>query len=206
MSGMMNMLVGAVAGGITPVVNTYTTSQTITAPAGAVQAVAELFGTTGAGGQPFIYGKLSNNTADGGSGACGGYAKSTIAITGGQTLVFTAGTPGTYPNGTGTASTLASGTKVIGTMTANGGGGGGDGSASIGGTGGTGGTASGGTDTNATGTAGNNGGVNAGFTTGPTMVGVNGSSNAGGTGGGTSGGTALAGTAGNGAKLVVQWS
>lgn len=97
----------------------YSSTQTITIPAGATKAGIELWGGCGgggAGGGTFAYG---------GSGS-GGLQKYLTGLTPGNTLAFTRGAGGVGANGStagaGGNSTLASGTQTITTLTASGGG------------------------------------------------------------------------------------
>jgi hypothetical protein len=142
--------IGAAAGGLVAF-NSYSSSQTITIPAGATKAMVELWGGTGGSGG--ISGSYQSTT--GGSGAGGFLRKFLTGMTAGNTLALmigAAGAAGTASpltaGGNGGSSTLASGTQTIGTLT----GGGSPGTASAPGTvypnsdnsGGAGGTASGG--------------------------------------------------------------
>lgn len=93
----------------------FTSSQTITIPTNATKAIARMWG--GSGGS-------AGNTSSG-SGAPGSLIKLLTGLTPGNTLIFTCGAAGaagvgTGAGGNGTASTLASGTQTIGTLTANG--------------------------------------------------------------------------------------
>jgi len=100
----------------------YAASQTITIPVGAHRAWVRMWGGTGAsgaGGAPYGYAVYAPGT-----GAAGYLEKLLKNLTPGNTLIFTRGTAGvvgaTSPGNNGTASTLASGTQTIGTLTANG--------------------------------------------------------------------------------------
>jgi hypothetical protein len=144
--------------------NYYSSSQTITIPAGATKAVIELWG--GAGGSGNASTGPNQIAACGGGGAGGFLIKNLSGLTAGNTLIYTAGAAGpggpivpyaAHDGGPGGASSLASGTQTISTLTANGGAGGinawnaGNGTA-----GGAGGTATGG-DLNITGATGQKG-------------------------------------------------
>lgn len=129
--------------------NAYTTagSGTETVPSGASNVVIEIWGGGGGGGGG------DGNITKGGGGGGAGYARSSYACSGGQTIAYTVGAGGSNAgvnNGAGfagTQSSASSGTLSITTMTAHGGAGGtGDGSANS-----NGGSASGGNQANATG-------------------------------------------------------
>jgi hypothetical protein len=100
-------------------INFYTSSQTITIPAGATKAFVQMSGASGGSGG------VSNNVS-GGSGAGGYLEKYLTALTAGNTLVYTQGAAGTAgaagnsTGGNGGVTTLASGTQAIGTLTCNG--------------------------------------------------------------------------------------
>src|SRR5882762_1878560 len=101
--------------------NAYTGSQTITIPAGATKALVKMSGSTGGSG-----GINANGTgaATGGTGGAAYLEKYLTGLTPGNTLAYTegaggaAGTSGGGNAGNGTASTLASGTQSISTLTA----------------------------------------------------------------------------------------
>lgn len=125
---------------------------TETAPANIVQVVAEVWGAPGGGGS-----QSGSSSKCGGSGASGGYARTTHACSGGQTFTFTVGIGGAFTpaaaGDNGTASSISS--SLFATMTANGGAGGGVGTNGTQGAAGTpAGTASGGVDVNTTGKVG----------------------------------------------------
>lgn len=108
--------------GLTPSFQKFIANGTFTIPTGIVAVKVTLIGGGGAGGG----GTVSNN---GGGGASGGYAvKYLTGLTPGNTITVTVGAGGTGVSGTtgnsGSASTIASGTQTITTVTANGGGGG----------------------------------------------------------------------------------
>lgn len=116
-------------------INNYTTSQTITIPAGATKAYIKLAGGGASGG-------AANQGGTGGGGG-GGLFKYLTGLTPGNTLALTIGTGGAGvgsggAGNNGNNSTLASGTQTISTLTASGG---------TGGTSSTNGTASGGAAT-----------------------------------------------------------
>ena len=168
------------------VLHVYTTgtAATETAPSGTSNVVIENWGGPGGGG-----GGYNGSGRDGGGGGGPGYSRTSIAASGGQTLIYTVGAKGSggtvgNPGTAGTASTVSSGTLTITTMTANGGALGSPGLSGSGGAGGAGGTASGGTAANTTGgngaAGGNAGSPGAG---GTAPAGVNSSGNAGGYGG-----------------------
>ena len=163
-------------------VNVYTSSQTITVPAGATRARVHMAG--GSGG--------AQNWGTGGA-APGALMKWLTGLTPGNTLVFTRGAAGAATPTAGGASTLASGTQTIATLTANGGG------VGNGGTNGgmsTGGTASGG-DINITGQSGMSSPVDATPTLYPAQGGVSGF--------GLVKGADAVGVAGEGGILIVEW-
>lgn len=176
---------------------TYSSTQTITIPAGATKAFARMWGATGGSGG--VAGGSTGPT--GGTGAAGYLEKYLTGLTPANTLAYTQGAAGAAgantgtAGGNGTASTLASGTQTIGTLTANGS----NGSAgdTVGGaTAGTaGGTASGG-DVNITGSSSFPVALGSTFVPGMSLfssgvVGVAGS--------------ATAGKAGNSGGLVIFW-
>ena len=140
-------------GAFTPVLRTYTSGSSVTetAPTGATNVVIEVWGGGGGGGHG--QGRIITCTnVPGYAGGSSGYARSSYAVSGGQTLVYTVGAAGAgaatigSTGSTGGASTVSSGTKAVTTMTVNGGGGSQDGT-----TYGAGGTASGGNAVNTTG-------------------------------------------------------
>jgi hypothetical protein len=106
--------------------NSYAVSQTITIPAGATKAMVELWGGSGGSGGC----SSSYQCTSGPTGAAGFLRKLLTGLTAGNTLVLTlgaagtAGAPGTNNNptggGNGGASTLASGSQTIGTLTSGG--------------------------------------------------------------------------------------
>lgn len=95
--------------------NVYSSSQTITIPAGATACFVRMVG--GCGG--------NNGASTTGGGGAGALEKYLSSITAGNTLSFTAGAAGT--SGNGGNSVLSSGTQSITTLTAGGGGYGGSG-------------------------------------------------------------------------------
>lgn len=150
------------AGGFTAFTQQITAAGTgtITVPSGATSVVIEAIGASGNSGA-----ELTDNCANTyfpGDGGSGGLARSaSIPCSGGQTLNYTVGNPGS-------ATTVSSGTLSITTLTANSGGNGGAvtgysflGCTGTNGNAGVGGTASGGS-TNITGNAGGTGGVGGG--------------------------------------------
>ena len=99
----------------------YTSSQTITAPAGASKAIVRMRGASGGSG---------SNTLGTGFGSQGGSAGGYLeefwsSVTAGQTVVYTQGAGGVAGSGSvggnGGTTTLASGTMTISTLTCNGG-------------------------------------------------------------------------------------
>lgn len=166
--------------GFTPVLVTYTsgTSVTETAPAGATNVVVEVWGGGGGGHRG------DSAPTQGFSGGAAGYSRTSMAISGGQTLIYTVGPGGKGQDATasvnGTASTVSSGTATITTMTANGGGRA-TGILSGFGIAGTGGAATGGTVVNTTGTAGDQTGSNIAAPVGvnANLTGTNGAGGAG---------------------------
>lgn len=106
----------------TPVTRTYNTvgSAVETAPAGCSNVIIAVWGGGGSGEGVGRYGLYGGD-----GGGSGGYAQSSYAITGGQTLNYTVGGGGLgviSGSNPGTASSASSGSKAITTMTANGGG------------------------------------------------------------------------------------
>jgi len=132
-----------------------TGSGTVTIPAAPISAVIEVWGGGGGGG----FGIEGVGDNGGGGGGAGGYSKTTLALSGAdaaKTILYTVGARGTGsntpdPGNTGGTSTVSSGTYTITPMIALGGGGGTSDANTIQGQGG---TASGGSDTNTTGTGG----------------------------------------------------
>jgi hypothetical protein len=197
---------GAACGGTGTLVSivTYSGSQTITIPATATRAFIRMWGATGGVG-----GTGNTGGSSAGSGA-GGYLEKTLtSLTPGNTLAYTqaaagtAGGGGASPSAGGNAgaTTLASGTQTITTLTANGSNG------TLGNSGvsldlGTvGGTATNG-DVNITGQRGTPNAYNGtDFSAGPGVGGSNFFSR------GTSGvtGTAQAGTVGVAGGLIIMW-
>jgi hypothetical protein len=108
--------------------NSYSSSQTITIPAGATKAVVELWGATGGAGA--CNSNYNYLCVTGSTGAAGFLRKYLSGLTAGNTLALiigAAGAGGTFSGtnianngGNGGASTLASGTQTISTLTANG--------------------------------------------------------------------------------------
>lgn len=142
----LNVSIGTAKNNVafTPTLVSYTTGSaaTETAPAGCSNVVIEIWGSGGAGG---VKTGTGCGLIAGDGGGATGYSRTSVAITGGQTLTYTVGQPSSI------ASSASSGTKTITTMTANGGAVGGNGGAGPG----AGGTASGGTAVNTTGATGN---------------------------------------------------
>jgi hypothetical protein len=132
-----------------------TGSGSVTIPAAPISAVVEVWGGGGGGG----FGIEGVGDNGGGGGGAGGYSKTTLALSGAdaaKTILYTVGARGTGsntpdPGNTGGTSTVSSGTYTITPMIALGGGGGTSDANTIQGQGG---TASGGSDTNTTGTGG----------------------------------------------------
>lgn len=134
----------------------YSTSQTITIPAGATKAKIR-FGAPGGG----TAGANTNTGLHPGGGGSGSYLEKYLTgLTPGNTLALTIGAVGTggaavgNAGGAGGNSTLASGTQTISTLTVNGGGGGPTGSTTISSAGGAAGAISTGGDLNLPGMAG----------------------------------------------------
>jgi len=182
---------------------TYSGSQTITIPTGATRAFLRMRGGTGGSG-----GTNQTNTSTGGTGGAGYLEKFLTGLTPGNTVVYTqgsagaAGTNAPTAGGNGTASTLASGSQSITTLTANGS----NGSAAVS-------TAGAGSAGTAGGTA-SNGDVNVtGQTAAPTVAATSTSNFGGMTGGGWSLGAAgvvlatgpAAGNAGTAGALQMMW-
>jgi hypothetical protein len=100
----------------------YSSSQTITIPAGATKAMVELWG--GTGGTGGLVG--SYQMTSGGSGAGGFLRKLLTGLTPGNNIIYTQGGAGAAGNASGTNggnggnSTLASGSQTISTLSANG--------------------------------------------------------------------------------------
>ena len=99
-------------------INFYTSSQTITIPAGATKALVQMSGASGGSG-----GVSNNNSL--GTGAGGYLEKYLTGLTAGNTLVYTQGAAGAAgasnaAGGNAGTTTLASGTQSISTLTCNG--------------------------------------------------------------------------------------
>lgn len=159
-----------------------------TVPAGFNNLTLEVWGGSGGGGARFFSG---GNGAGGGGGGAGGYARSSISVTGlaGLTINLTVGVAGVAAFTNGGDSIASSGTLVIATLTGSGGlTGGAASSLAVAGIGGLGGAASGGTVVNTPGNAGaagtNNAGGGGGGTGGFGIAGINGGGNPGGHGAG----------------------
>lgn len=120
-----NSITGGSGSGTLVSVVTYSSSQTITIPATATKAFIRMTGGTGGSGGTGA-GCGTTGCSTGASGAPGYLEKYLTGLTAGNTLVFTQGAAGTAgantgtAGGNGTASTLASGTQTITTLTANG--------------------------------------------------------------------------------------
>lgn len=144
----------------------FTANGTFTIPNGVTSIKATVIGGGGAGGGS------TNVNNGGGGGAAAAAIKWLSGLTPGNTLAVTVGASGTGVNGasgnSGTASSISSGTQIIATVTANGGGGGSATGAISGG--GAGGTASGG-DQNLTGSAGDPGASSVGGAGGASILG-----------------------------------
>ena len=199
----------------------YAADATVTVPDGAGQGKGRITGGAGGSGGAQAYSGGDYNAASGGSGAPG---YSEFLLTGlipGNTLTFTVGAGGTAgagggatvptAGGNGTASTLASGTQTISTITANGSNGTGaalsSGSPSLYSYGTPGGTSSGGY-LNMTGQPGSDGSVSGSTYYG--FAGAGGSTMlAQGTAGvnshGLSAGNSIAGNPGAGGLLIIDW-
>lgn len=96
----------------------YTSSQTITIPNGAHQALVQMWGSTGGSGGV-------SNTNSLGTGAGGYLEKLLTGLVPGNTLIFAQGPAGAAglanaAGGSGGVTTLSSGTQAIGTLTCNG--------------------------------------------------------------------------------------
>ena len=112
--------------------NIYTTSQTITIPAGATKALVKLRGAWGGSGYQASVPCVNNNNASAGQPGAA-LQKFLSGLTPGLTLALTIGATGTTPwpqstiagadhtGGNGGATTLASGSQTISTLTVNGG-------------------------------------------------------------------------------------
>ena len=96
--------------------NHYTSSQTITIPAGATKAKVIIWG--GSGGSQTSGGCIPTLTSGGGA-TCS--EKFLTGLTAGNTLVLTIGAAGVIAGGNGGTSQIASGTQTITTITAPGG-------------------------------------------------------------------------------------
>lgn len=183
-SGTPVVASGTITITFSPVTHTYSTAvtnATETIPNGATNCVAEECGGGGGGGGG------NNPNGSGSGGGSSGSVRSSFPVTGGNTLIYTVGAAGgagaDASNGAaGGASSISSGTQVIATMTANGGGFGKFFQIGPGAPGGAGGTASGGNAANTSGNAG--------------MIGLSGGSATGGVGGAAV--NALGGTGGKG--------
>lgn len=202
MAGIHCIMAGRNGGAppFTPVTRVYSTGTTATetAPTGATNVVIEVWGGGAGGPRGFGVGCAIDYNSDGSSG---GYSRTSVAVSGGQTLVYTIGPGGKGRDATagtsGTASSVSSGTLSITTMSAGGG------TYSISG-GGAGGTASGGTVAN---TTGNVGVITSGGNT-PAPSGTNGNTTGydGGYGGSSGFGSAGDGTAGGPGYLVFRYT
>jgi hypothetical protein len=169
----MGAILGAMAGGrntvALPRIDDFSASGTATVPAGATNAVIEVWGASGNGGG-------TGASIGGGGGGSGGYCRTSLAVVATKTLVITIGA-------SGSSTTVASGTQAITTMSAGTGfdGQSGNGSAA-GGSAGL--LATGGTVTNSAGIAGTGGSAaQVGGAGAPAVTGVNGSGSPGGHGG-----------------------
>lgn len=179
----------------------YTSTATVTIPAGATRGRFRMIGGSGGGG-----GVDSGGGNGLGGGGSGGIEKWLTGLTPSNTLAFTSGAAGTAGNtsgsagGNGGSSTLASGTQSITTLTASGGGGGSGTVASNNPTGGTGTNG----DLNVTGQDG--GWVGSGNPTngknpgGHSAFGLSVGGN-----GGRNNAAATAGVAGTAGLLIVEW-
>jgi hypothetical protein len=206
---------GATCGGTGALVSivTYSSTQTITIPATATKGFVRMWGGSGGSGGA---GSGTVTAAIGGSGAGGYLEKYLTGLTPGNTIAYTqgaagaAGTSAGGNGGNGGASSLASGTQTITTLTANGSNGsaGSNINACPTTTAGTaGGTATNG-DVNITGAAGTNGlSVDANAVVCGTLVGgaPGGSLFAPGAKGVIASGVATAGNAGQSGGLIIFW-
>lgn len=153
------------ASGVTTRVNVTPGTFVETVPAGFNTLTIEVWGGSGGGGASSTSG---GNTDGGGGGGAGGYARTTISVTGlaGDTMNYTVGVAGIAASINGALSTVSSGggspLPGLATITANGGATGAAAPGSgVAGAGGLGGTATGGTVVN---TTGNNGAAGSPFT------------------------------------------
>lgn len=188
-------------------------SFTETIPTGFNTLTLEVWGGSGGGGTRFTSGI---DGAGGGGAGSGGYARSSISVTGlgGDTILFTVGAAGLAGNTSGGTSSAASGTLAITTMTCTGGVLGGAATGLFApGAGGTFGTAVGGTVVNTSGNAGAAGAASAGGGTGSGggggtggfgIAGINGGGNMGGHGAGLH--TFTSGTDGGTGIIIFSYS
>lgn len=192
MTGILNAMVGLNGVATLPAFHVFSTpgATTDTVPVGATTAVIEVWGAAGGGG---LQQTAPNN--GGGGGGSGGYARTSLSVAGhsGQTLNITIGNPGS-------ATTVASGTLTVASMSAPSGVVGADGSAGSAG-GAAGATGTGGTVTNSVGIAGGPGdrGDFSGGTGALAVTGVNGTGPPGGHGGITQ-------TSGVPGKVVIKYT
>lgn len=164
-----------------PGIHTYTSgSGTEVIPSSVNTLVIEIWGGSGPGGFGFV---IWGTQYSGGGGGSGGYAKTTITVTGhgGATMTYSVGTAGVFASTNGGQSSVTAGTFSMTTMLA-GGGLIGLSSYGTGNSGGPGGSASGGADTDTAGNSGTPGGAGIG-TGGYGISGVNGVGSNGGRGG-----------------------
>ena len=104
-------------------VNWYASTQTITIPPFTASALVRMWGGSGASGDGVYISAGGNIYSSAGVGAPGYLEKYLTGLSAGNTLAFTCGAAGAVVGGnggSGSASTLASGTQTISTLTANG--------------------------------------------------------------------------------------
>lgn len=184
-------------------IQAFTSTQTITIPAGATKAFIEMSGATGGSGGAAAVGPLGS----GGTGAGGSLFKYLTGLTPGNTLAYTQGAAGAAGSatpgagGNGGTTTLASGTQTISTLTCNASNGSAAANTSNAGTAGA--TATGG-DLNITGASGSDG-----FLDGNSVQAHGGAPGSTGTSVGAQGkgttSTNVAGNAGNAGHLIIYW-
>jgi hypothetical protein len=207
-----SLYVGGTQASVLVSINYYTSTQTITIPAGATKARIKLSG--GAGGGGGAKATAGNESVGGGGAGAAGLEKYLTGLTPGNTLALTIGAAGAAgaatptAGGTGGNSTLASGTQTITTLTANGGAGGtqANGAASFGSGAATVGAATNG-DINVSGQPGTGGTITGTNVT--TQFGIGGTTGLGlgiaGSGAKSTSATGVAGGAGSAGICIIEW-
>jgi hypothetical protein len=115
-TGITNILAsfGGGAAAFQPVTRTYAqgdnVQRTETAPVGCSNVVIEVIGASGGGGQGSANPCVGSSGSGGGSG---GYTRSSYAVTGGQTTLYTSGSAGQSGSGFGGNGTAGGETQVL---------------------------------------------------------------------------------------------